>query len=165
MSVTYNFKGRVVLITGSSSGIGAGTAILFAKSGADVVVTGLNAKDLSEVANQCLKASDNKINVLQVVANVCKEEDIQRLVKSTLDKFGRLDVLVNNAGIAYTADINDPDYMKNHRTIMQTNVDSVLYLTHLCVEHLAKTKGNVMITSSVSAIMTVSHMTFPLIEN
>src|SRR5882672_1072462 len=99
MSVSYDFRGKVVLITGSSSGIGAATAILFAKSGAQVVVTGRNAENVKSVAKQCSDVSPNKSKTLEVVADVTKEEDLERLVKKTIDTFGKLDLLVNNAGV------------------------------------------------------------------
>src|SRR5882724_10028720 len=99
MSVSYDFSGKVTLITGSSSGIGAATAILLAKSGAQVVVTGRNAANVQSVAKQCLDVSPDKTKALEVVADVSKEEDLERLVKKTIDTFGKLDLLVNNAGI------------------------------------------------------------------
>ena len=76
MSVKYNFEGKVALITGSSSGIGAVTAVMFAKSGASVVVTGRKANKISEVAKQCRQVSGEESKVLEVVADVTKEEDL-----------------------------------------------------------------------------------------
>ncbi|CAG2171912.1 unnamed protein product [Oppiella nova] len=80
MSLQYNFSGKVVLITGSSSGIGAATAVQFSRAGANVVVTGRRADKVSEVAKECLKVSPKQSKALEVVADVTKPEDLRRLI-------------------------------------------------------------------------------------
>jgi len=100
MSIKRDFSGKVVVITGSSSGIGAGAAQEFSRAGAQVVINGRNVKNLSEVGKQCLKVSPKGMKPLEVVADVSNEEDCKRLIDSTINAFGKLDVLVNNAGIA-----------------------------------------------------------------
>ena len=157
MSVQFDFKDKVVLITGSSSGIGAGTALLFSKSGAKVVITGCNeVNKLSEVSKKCQQLSPNCYKPLQVLGDLTREEDAQRLVKSMINEFGKLDILVNNAGIECNKDLKDPDYMKAFRNVLTTNLTSAVYLTHLCAEHLTQTKGNVVNVSSVGSFFTVS---------
>ena len=163
-NITFNFKGKVVLITGSSSGIGAGTAILFAKSGANVMITGRNATKLSEVADKCRQISPNNLKPLQVLADLSKEEDMKRLVETAIEGFGKLDVLVNNAGYQNIISITDPGYMPAFKDVVQTNLYSAVYLTHLCVEHLAKTKGNIINISSVSAHIVVNYFLFVSID-
>ncbi|CAG2177106.1 unnamed protein product [Oppiella nova] len=154
MSVKYNFCGKVALVTGSNSGIGAATVLLFAKSGANVVVTGSNATKVSQAAKQCRNESPNGLKALEVVADVTKEEDLQKLVDKTIETFGKIDILVNNAGIDSIVNICDSDYMDKYRAIRQTNLDSVVYLTHICVQHLEKTKGNIINISSVLSVNT-----------
>ena len=156
-NISYQFESKVVLITGSSSGIGAGTAILFAKAGANVVITGRNAVKLSDVAKECQRISPKHLKPLQVLADVTKDEDLKRLVESTLKEFGKIDILVNNAGYAAPKSITDQDYMDVFRSIFQTNLNSMVYLTHICVEHLAKTKGNIVNISSIGAVQPVSN--------
>ena len=153
--MTYNFTGKVVLITGSSSGIGATAAIMFAKSGAQVIITSNVDQQLSEVAEKCHKISPNNLKPLQVLADVTKEDDLKNLVVTTIKEFGKLDVLINNVGIMRFNAITDPDYMNHFRDIMQINLYSSVYLTHLCVQYLAKTKGNVINTCSIAALITV----------
>ena len=75
MSNNRDFSGKVVLITGSSSGIGAVTAIEFSKAGAQVIITGRNVQKLSDVAKQCSKASPKGLKALEVVADVSNEYD------------------------------------------------------------------------------------------
>ncbi|XP_054167716.1 uncharacterized oxidoreductase MexAM1_META1p0182-like [Oppia nitens] len=153
MSVNYDFTGKVVLVTGSSSGIGAATALLFAQSGANVVVTGRNADGVRKVAKQCTDESPKQLKPLEVVGDLTNESDCDRLIHSTVQKFGKLDVLVNNVGIAIRTDVYKQDFYENYKNLMQTNLNSVVYLTHKCVEHLAKTNGNIINISS-----NVSHM-------
>ena len=160
MSLQYNFSGKVVLITGSSSGIGAATAVQFSRAGANVVVTGRRADKVSEVAKECLKVSPKQSKALEVVADVTKPEDLRRLVDTTVKHFGKLDVLVNNAGAGTKAGIDDKDFYEKYLKVMQINLNSVVYLTHLCVEHLAKTKGNVVNISSVGAMRAVCIVLF-----
>ena len=157
MSLRFNFEGKVVLITGSSSGIGAATALLFSKSGATVVVTGRNADNVSNVAKQCREVSASyNSQVLEVVADITKEEDLKRLIDETIKTFGKLDILVNNAGIGITTDSNDEYFYEKYQKMMETNLNSVVLLTHLSVKHLEKTKGNIINISSIGGLMTVS---------
>lgn len=156
MSISFDFTGKVALITGSSSGIGAATALLFAKSGDNVVVTGRNATKVSEVAKQCLNVSPNQLKALEVVADVTRGEDLIRLVYTAVKEFGKIDILVNNAGAASGgAAISDTSFIANFRNVLKTNLDSVVFLTHICVKHLEKTKGNIINISSVRSTQTV----------
>ena len=85
-NIKFNFEGKVALVTGSSSGIGAGTALGFAESGAHVVITGRNGHKLAEVAKKCEQLSPNQLKPLQVLADVTKEEDLKTLVESTIKR-------------------------------------------------------------------------------
>ncbi|XP_054167710.1 uncharacterized protein LOC128965082 [Oppia nitens] len=151
MSVTYDFTGKVALITGSSSGIGAATAQLFAKSGANVVVTGRNADRVAKVAKQCTDVSPKQLTALEVVGDLNKQEDCDRLIQTTVQTFGKIDILVNNVGLGNRADVTKEDYFQKFQNVMQTNLNSVVYLTHKSVEHLAKTNGNIINISSVAS--------------
>ncbi|CAG2173223.1 unnamed protein product [Oppiella nova] len=124
----------------------------FSRAGANVVVTGRRADKVSEVAKECLKVSPKQSKALEVVADVTKPEDLRRLVDTTVKHFGKLDVLVNNAGGSITAKVDDKDFYENFSKVMQLNLNSVVYLTHICVEHLEKTKGNIINISSVAGL-------------
>ncbi|CAG2114461.1 unnamed protein product, partial [Medioppia subpectinata] len=154
MSIKFDFTGKVVLVTGSSSGIGAATAVQFAQSGAIVVVTGRRADKIAEVAKECLKVSPKGIKALEVTADVTKRVNLQRLVYETINHFGKLDILVNNAGAGILASVQDKDYYDNFKKVMAINLNSVVYLTHICVEHLEKTKGNIINISSIAGLRT-----------
>jgi NAD(P)-dependent dehydrogenase (short-subunit alcohol dehydrogenase family) len=160
MSNSRDFTGKVVLITGSSAGIGAATAILFSKCGAQVVVTGRNAQNVSKVAKECKKVSPKGLQALEVVADLRINDDLKRLLDQTIDTFGKLDVLVNNAGVATISYIKTPTLMDDYDSIMNLNVRSVVYLTHLAVDHLEKTKGVIINVSSVTGLKPVCIHTF-----
>ncbi|CAG2171705.1 unnamed protein product [Oppiella nova] len=147
-----DFTGKVVLITGSSTGIGAEIAVEFARLGAQVVVTGRDAQRVSDVAKQCREVSPKGLKALEVLADMSVSEDCRRLIATTIDTFTRLDVLVNNAGKGVLSTLTDPDIMHKYRDCMDTNLRSVVLLTHLCVQHLVKTGGNIVNISSNAAI-------------
>jgi len=95
-----SFEGKVVLITGASSGIGAATAIHFAQLRASVSITGCNADNLKKVAEQC-----GKDKSFIVVADLLKENDVKNIIDSTIEHYGRLDILINNVGALEMGDI------------------------------------------------------------
>lgn len=143
------FKGKVVLITGASSGIGAATAIRFAHLDATLSLTGRNLQNLTEVANECEKIS--KIKPLAITADLTNEDHVKRIVNTTISSLSRLDVLVNNAGMVHIGSV-ETTTLKQFDEIMNTNVRAVFYLTKLVVPHLMKTKGNIVNVSSVNGI-------------
>lgn len=150
-----SFTGKVVLITGASSGIGADAAIHLSKLGASVAIVGRNASKLHAVAQQ-ITAAGPAVAPFEIVADVTT--DSERIIISTIDHFGQLDVLVNNAGITETGDLESFSIDAYDR-IMNTNVRSVLLLTQLAIKHLEKTKGNVVNISSIAAEQAVPQAT------
>ncbi|CAG2111330.1 unnamed protein product [Medioppia subpectinata] len=158
MPTIRDFTGKVVLITGSSAGIGATTAIEFSRSGAQVVITGRKAVNVTQVANECHKVSPKGLKALEVVADVTKEDDCRRLVDTTIKSFGKLDILVNNAGYGAITSIYNKDILDTYDSVMATNLRSVVYLTHLCAPHLEKTRGNIVNISSVAGLKPYEQM-------
>ena len=157
MSVSYDFSGKVALITGSSSGIGAATAILFAKSGAKVVVTGRNEKGIKSVAKQCSDVSPNKSKALEVVADVTQEEDLNRLVKTTIDTFGRLDILVNNAGMQVPEKELENITDEAIEDTFRTNIFAYFYFAKAALEYLHE-GDSIINTTSVTAYRSSPHL-------
>lgn len=145
-----DFKGKVILITGASSGIGAGTAEYLATLGATLVLTGRNAENLNKVAEKCTPTSGAP-EPLQIVADITKEEDAKQIIAKTIETFGHLNVLVNNAGIIGRGTI-ETTTLEQYDEIMNTNVRSVYHLTILATPHLIATKGNIVNVSSVNGI-------------
>lgn len=140
-----SFKGKVVLITGASSGIGAGSARHFASLGANVAIVARTEKTLNEVAEEIKKSGGP--TSLPITADVTK--DAERIISETIEKFGRLDVLVNNVGVVVQSKVPEMDLFEFDR-VLDTNVRSIINLTQLSVPYLEKTKGNVVIVSSIA---------------
>lgn len=142
-----NFAGKVVIVTGASSGIGAATAVLLSKLGAKLSLTGRNVENLHKVSESCEKGAATFV----VSADLTKESDIENIVKQTVNHYGQLDVLVNNAGIIETGTIENTS-LAQYDKLMNTNVRAIYYLTMLAVPHLLKAKGNIVNVSSVNGI-------------
>ncbi|XP_059057364.1 3-oxoacyl-[acyl-carrier-protein] reductase FabG-like [Achroia grisella] len=142
-----NFAGKVIIVTGASSGIGAATAVFLSKLGAKLSLTGRNVDNLSRTSKEC----GSTANIHLIPADLTKEKDIENIINSTVDHYGQLDVLVNNAGILETGSIENTSLAQYDR-LMNTNVRSIYYLTMLAVPHLIKTKGNIVNVSSVNGI-------------
>ena len=88
--------GKVAVITGGNSGVGAATAKLFAAEGASVVITARRAAALEEIADEIRQAGGE---VLALSTDISKPEDPERLMEAAMEKYGKIDILVNNAGI------------------------------------------------------------------
>ncbi|XP_014361234.2 3-oxoacyl-[acyl-carrier-protein] reductase FabG [Papilio machaon] len=142
-----SFNNKVVIVTGSSSGIGAAAAIAFAKEGANVVIVGRNEEKMKNVSNKCESFGKKP---LVVKADVSNDADAKRIVNETLNKFGKLDILVNNAGIAEQSELTSDDFMKSFDRVMNINLRAAVYITHLATPHLIKTKGNIINISSIA---------------
>lgn len=145
-----DFEGKVVVITGASSGIGAGTAEFLATKGAWLVLVGRNEENLQNVAAKC-HPTHGAAEPLQIAADVTNEADAKRIIDTTIEKFKKLDVLVNNAGILKRGSI-ETSTLEDYDTIMNVNVRSVFHLTQLAVPHLIATKGSIVNVSSVNGM-------------
>ncbi|KAK3871075.1 hypothetical protein Pcinc_023721 [Petrolisthes cinctipes] len=143
--------GKIAIITGASSGIGAATAIKFSQLGATLCITGRNADNLKSVAEKCSNGSGNTVPPLIVQGDLTNDTDTRGVVDSTIQRFGRLDVLVNNAGILELGDIENTS-MEQYDRLMNTNIRSMYQLTMLATPHLINTKGNIVNVSSVNGI-------------
>jgi len=142
---TKRFDGKVVIITGSSSGIGADVAVRFAKGGAAVSLTGRDNDALNKVAAEC-QATGAK--VVTTVGDITLDETRSNIVKNTIDAWGKIDILINNAGMGGVTTILHPNHDQFDQ-IINVNVRSVYRLTTEVAPYLIKTKGNIVNISSV----------------
>jgi len=133
------FKSKVVIVTGSSGGIGATTAVMFASEGAAVVIHGRKEAALHEVKEKCLKAGGGKNKVHICIGDVSKEDVRQKLINETIKEFGKLDVLVNNAALFDQSTFSESS-MEIYDKLFDVNVRSVIALTQLAAPHLVKSK-------------------------
>ncbi|XP_017873435.1 PREDICTED: uncharacterized oxidoreductase TM_0325-like [Drosophila arizonae] len=144
-----NFKDKVIIVTGASSGIGAATAVHLASLGGLLVIVGRNVEKLKETADNILSVGGAP--ALQVQADMDKEADVEQIMAATLKQYGRLDVLINNAGIIEMATIETTSLAQYDR-VMNTNVRAVYQLTMLATPELIKTKGSIVNVSSVCGL-------------
>jgi len=140
------FEGKVVIVTGAGSGIGAGTARRFLKEGAFVVVNGRREHKLHETI-----VGFDAAKSLVHPGDMSDEAYVKRLVEDTVTKFGKLDVLVNNAGMA-TFGPFEQTTTEVWRKTMGTDVDSVYFASREALPHLLKTKGSIINLSSASGV-------------
>lgn len=138
-----HMKDKVIIITGASSGIGRAAAVLFAKKGSKVVAVGRNEKELNALRDE--------VEVKVQLADVREITQVEKLVSDTVDAFGKIDVLVNAAGILFNGTVENTT-LDDWDKMMEVNLRSVFYLMQRCVPHLEKTKGNIVNVSSVAGI-------------
>lgn len=143
-------KNKTVLITGSSRGIGKAIAEAFAGEGAHVVINYFKSK--KQAFQLAEKFRKKRIRTIPVLADVSKSEDLNWLVKTTINEFGRIDVLVNNAGVIFRDDLSkDLDYVWDKT--LDTNLKSVYFLSNLVSEFMLKQKsGNIINIGSIAGI-------------
>ncbi|RWS15756.1 dehydrogenase/reductase-like protein [Dinothrombium tinctorium] len=146
------FENKVVLVTGSSSGIGEQIALDFAKNGAKVVVTGRNQERVEAVRNKCSQISPNQQRAIGVIADLTDDSEMRKLIESTIIEFGQLDVLVNNAGTVKFVAVDDPSLITACDAQYRNNLRPYIYLSNLAIPHLIKTKGCIVNISSTSAL-------------
>jgi dehydrogenase/reductase SDR family member 7B len=139
-------ENKVVIITGGSSGIGKACALSFGKAGAKIVITGRNEKNLSAALSDL---KQNGIDALAVNADVSVEKDNEKVISETLRKFGKIDVLINNAGISMRAMFEDVD-LEVIRKVMDVNFYGTVYATKYALPHILKSKGSIVGISSIA---------------
>lgn len=127
---------------GSSSGIGAATAVLFAKLGAHISITGRNRNGLENTKAECVKVAKdaNAQKFIAIKCDVTNENDTKDLVQQTVDQLGQLDILVNAAGVLEYGTI-ETTTLEQYDRVMNANVRSIYHLMMLATPHLIKTKG------------------------
>ena len=140
------FENRVVIVTGAGSGIGAATAARFAEEGATVVLAGRREAVLNEIA-AALPAGQTLVHV----TDVTNEDDVASLVDTTVRSFGRIDVVVNNAGLFEGGTVAGAT-TEHWRKVIATNVDAAFFMSRAAIPHLLKTRGAIVNTSSVSGL-------------
>ncbi|XP_077996200.1 3-oxoacyl-[acyl-carrier-protein] reductase FabG-like [Glandiceps talaboti] len=150
-----SLREKVALITGASSGIGAGTARHFASLGSYLALCGRNKENLERVRKECEANGLPEDKILLIQGDVTDDDYCRSVIEKTIEKFGQLDVLVNNAGFGLDDSIEDVT-MKQYDVIMNTNMRAVYHLTMLAVPHLIKTQGSIVNVSSVNGMRAIT---------
>jgi len=138
---------KVVIITGASSGIGKALAIEFANRGANLVLAARQYVVLCELTESLIQQYG--IKALAVQCDVSVEDDCDQLIKQAILTFGKIDILINNAGISMRALFKDTD-LKVLKTVMDVNFWGTVYCTKYALPHLIKTQGSLVGVSSIA---------------
>lgn len=141
-------KGKTVIITGASSGIGEAMAKVYSKMGARLVLGARSGQKLHDLAEQLREEGGE---VVYCVTDVTKPEDCKHLVDKAVDAFGGVDILICNAGISMRALFDDVDLSVLHR-LMDVNFWGTVYCTKYALPYLQKSKGSLVGISSVAGL-------------
>ena len=139
-------KGKVVIITGASSGIGMSCAIEFAKQGAKLMLAARSEKKLREISD---KINSNGGNSSFIVTDVSIENDCKKMVQKTISFFGQIDILINNAGISMRSIFNNLN-LSVFKKVMQVNFWGTVYCTKYALPYVLKSKGSIVGVSSIA---------------
>ena len=153
----YNLKGMVAIITGAGAGIGKASALMLARAGANIVCADLNKVDAD---NTAIEARGEGVKAIGVKCDVTSIQDLEEVVKATIQEFGKINILVNNAGgggggrekfLELT-----PEYLQK---IYNLNVFSIFNLSRLCAPHMiASEYGSIVNISSMASLMQSHNM-------
>lgn len=141
-------KGKVTIISGGDSGIGKATAKLFAREGSDIVIVYLNENDDALETKYAIEQSDCRCRI--IAADLSNEQNCENVVKTTMNEFGRIDILINNAAVHWEVDDIDKISTEQLMKTFATNFYSCFWMTKYAVPHL-KPGAAVINTTSVTA--------------
>ena len=144
------FKNKVVLITGSSQGIGKALAGQLAAKGAIVVINGRNQIRLSMAVDGL---RNEGFQVVGRQGDVSRAENCERLIDEIVSEFGRLDILVNNAGVSVGAATVEHVKPKVYEEVTATNYLSAVYMTRSALPHILKSRGSILFVSSIAGLI------------
>ena len=146
------FKDKVVLVTGSSRGIGRSIAISFAKEGANVIINYKKSTMDANIAYEIVSSYGNKC--MAIKADVANENEVKKMIDAIISEYGRIDILVNNAGIAYDSDI-DEKTTANWQDTLNTNVLGPFLASKYAGKKMLEQKyGKIINISSTNGINT-----------
>lgn len=138
---------KVAFITGASSGIGYETALAFAREGAHVIATARRVERLAELERAIQQLPAGHGDVLIVAGDVTNAESMQEAVRQGVERFGRLDILVANAGLGHRGAVVDATW-SDLETLLRTNIDGVLHSVRAAVPAMRQSGGGHIITIS-----------------
>lgn len=139
-------RDKVVVITGGSSGIGKALAEVFGRNGSKILITGRNKTDLDQTVSEL---SAKQIMIRGFVGDVCLPDDNNKMAGDAIQHYGKIDVLINNAGISMRALFEDLD-LTVVKKVMDINFYGALYATQACLPEIIKNKGSVIGISSIA---------------
>ncbi len=139
------FQDKSVVITGGTSGIGKALVTVLVNQGAQVTVCARNSEALRNLEKELVTTG-----LLAIQADVSRQEDCERLIEAAVQRFGKIDILINNAGISMRALFSEIKDLEVIRRVMETNFWGTVYCTKYALPHLLKTGGTVVGVSSIA---------------
>lgn len=148
-----NFKGKVVLVTGSSRGIGRSIAVKFAKEGASVIINYKSNESEAKAITEIISSYADDCMCIQ--ADVSKEKDVKRMIDTIIEKHGHIDILVNNAGIAIDNNFENR-HVKDWQETLNTNLIGVFLTSKYAGKYMLENQyGKIINISSTNGIDTI----------
>lgn len=145
-SATDGVRGKVVVITGASSGFGKGTAMALAPRGADLLLAARRQDALESIAHECRSVGANAV---AVVTDVTERSEVERLADAAVREFGRIDIWINDAGVGALGRFNDVP-LDDHVKVIETDLLGVLYGSYVALSHFcAQGQGTLINVASV----------------
>lgn len=142
------FSEKVVIVTGSSQGIGKATALEFLKEGSNVVLNGRNPEKLDKTMKEFTSLG---YNPLAVPGDLSNAEACKGLIASALEHFGRIDILVNNAGGGFRGRMDETS-SEVVKSVIDSNLMSAIFCTEAAISEIKKNRGSIVFISSLSGI-------------
>jgi short-subunit dehydrogenase len=143
------YSGKSIVVTGASSGIGRALCLALAPQQPRLVLAARDAARLEEVAAQCRAAG---AQTLVVPTDVTSTEDCRRLVERTVEAFGGLDVLVNNAGTSMLSRFDELEDLSVYDRLMKVNYLGCVYPTYYALPHLKRSRGQIVVMGSLAGL-------------
>ena len=142
-----NLAGQTVLVTGGSKGIGRAICLALAMEGANIIIAARNESKIKEIVDKLKKMG---CKALAIQADVRNEEDVRHLISRTVDEYGRLDILINNAGVANKKRLEETT-LEEYNEIMDTNLKGVFLCTKYAIPHIRNSENGKIINISSGA--------------
>lgn len=146
-----SFLNKVVVITGAGGGIGGATSKYFFHQSAKLVLIDVNKQALENTKKQ-LQTDEARVQPLYITADLSQEDEIKRIITAVAEKYGQIDVLINNAAISARDCIFDADFFKDYDRTFNINLLAPMRLIHLAIPYIEKVKGNIINITSVGGV-------------
>ncbi len=158
MTDAYDLDGKVALVTGASRGVGAAIAAALGEAGASVACAARSTADAPQRTPGTLDDTVARImeaggDALAVPTNLAKPQEVEAMVAATVDHYGRLDILVNNAAVTFVGDLDIP--LARHELVMAINLTAPLVACQAAAPHLKAVGGRILNVSSVAALLPI----------